>query len=51
MTIRKDSLVAQTADKGFHHFVKHFEPLEEVSATLTVEQGLQGEYGGRLPQD
>jgi hypothetical protein len=43
--IRSGSLKAQTGDKGFVHFIRHFKPLQEVAATIWVEKGWQGEHG------
>jgi hypothetical protein len=42
--IHTHASVAQNVDKGFHHFITHFKPQQDVEASICVEKGLQNEY-------
>jgi hypothetical protein len=43
--VRESALETQNVDKGFPHYVSHFKPTEPVTASIHVDQGVQGEYG------
>jgi hypothetical protein len=43
--ILEAGLRTQNYDKGLEKFVRKFDPAEEMSATVSVQSGWQGEHG------